>query len=241
MSEFEIFADALWQFYEIGYAALENERGDKTIRPENVAWYFTAYREFQPIEKRALKLARGRVLDAGCGAGRHALYLQSRGLSVTAIDLSPHIVDLARLRGVRDARVANLCGKLPFREREFDTVVLFGNNLGICGTPRKVARMLRELHRITSARGRILATTRMPSTLNPEHRSYLSQNLQSGRAIGQIQMRLRLNGRRGEWFDLLLLAPTDLMQLAAKQGWRIVEIFCEGNFEDGYSVVLEKI
>jgi SAM-dependent methyltransferase len=237
----DLFADALWQFYEIGEADLQNERGDKTIRAEDVSWYFTTFREFLPIEKRALKFARGRVLDAGCGAGRHALYLQSRKLQVTAIDVSPRIVELAQRRGVRDARVADLCGKLAFRNREFDTVILFGNNLGICGTPQKVSRMLRELHRVTSSRGRILATTRMPSTLNPEHKSYLRRNIERGRAIGQIQMRLLLNGRRGEWFDLLLLAPTDLMQIAMRTGWQIAEIFCEGNFEDGYAVVLEKM
>ena len=31
-------------------------------------------------EKKAIKYARGRVLDIGCGAGRHALYLQDKGL-----------------------------------------------------------------------------------------------------------------------------------------------------------------
>ncbi|MBI5305411.1 MAG: class I SAM-dependent methyltransferase [Chloroflexi bacterium] len=241
MSDQEIFADALWQFYEIGRADLRVERDDGYASIENIAWYFTTHREFLPIEKAALKFARGRVLDAGCGAGRHSLYLQRRGLRVTALDVSPRIVELARVRGVRDARCANLCGKLPLRASEFDTVILFGNNLGICGTVAKFRRMLRELHRVTSPRGRILATTRMPSTTNPWHKRYLERNLGRGRALGQIRLRLMLNGRRGAWFDLLLLAPTDLMPIAAQAGWKIAQVFAEGNFEDGYSVVLEKM
>lgn len=59
------------------------------------------------------KLAPGRALDIACGAGRHAVYLASRGWRVTAVDASRVGVELmqerARLRGVElDARVADL-------------------------------------------------------------------------------------------------------------------------------------
>ncbi|HEX9077638.1 MAG TPA: class I SAM-dependent methyltransferase, partial [Anaerolineae bacterium] len=198
------------------------------------------YTDFPQHEKQALKFARGRVLDVGCGAGRHSLYLQRRGLAVTGIDTSPEIVELARVRGVMDVRVADACRKLPFRDGEFDTVILFGNNLGIGGTVSRFKRMLRELYRITNPGGRILGTTRLPSTTIPRHRRYLRRNLELGRAIGQIRLRLGFNGKRGAWFDLLLLSPTDFMQIAAREKWKLAHVFPLGDFEEGYSVVLEK-
>ena len=241
MAQFDLFADALWQYFVAGYANLKTERDDGYIAPEDVSWYFTTYRDFPLHEKRALKFARGKVLDVGCGAGRHSLYLQQRGLRVTAIDVSPDIVLLAQASGAQDARVANVCKHLPFRDGQFDTVLLFGNNLGICGTPMKFQKMLRELHRVTSPRGRILATTRQPSTTNPMHRSYLRRNLESRRAVGQIRLCLVMDGERGDWFDLLLFSPTDLMQLAAKENWELAHVFPLEDFEEGYSVVLEKL
>ncbi len=249
MKAFDLFADALWQYHETGRATLRIERDDGHLDSEDIAWYFTSPRDFPNHEKAALKFARGKVLDIGCGAGRHALALQrlktprslrGRGLRVTGIDSSPRIAELARVRGVRDVRVANACGRLPFLDGEFDTVVLFGNNLGICGTLPRFRRMLRELYRITSPRGRILATTRQPSTTNPQHRSYLSRNLERGRAIGQIRIRLMSGDKRGPWFDLLLLSPTDLMQIAAKEKWELARAITFENFERGYSVVMEK-
>jgi len=241
MKPYDLFADALWEFYETGNADLRVERDDGFGGIENIAWYFTTAREFMPVEKRALKFARGKILDAGCGAGRVSLVLQKRGMDVIAVDLSPRITALARARGIRDARVANLCAKLPFADSQFDTVILFGNNLGICGTVPGFQKMLRELHRITSPRGRIIATTRMPSTTNPLHKRYLRRNLERGRALGQIRIRLARAGKRGAWFDLLLLAPTDVMSLAARAGWDIAAVIADKNFEDGYAVVLEKI
>jgi SAM-dependent methyltransferase len=240
MKAFDLFADALWQYYETGRAALRIERDDGRVDREDISWYFTSPRDFPSHEKAALKFARGHVLDIGCGAGRHALYLQRRGLRVTAIDSSARIAELAQTRGVKDVRVANACGRLPFRDGEFDTVVLFGNNLGICGTLPRFRRMMRELYRITSPRGRILATTRQPSTTNPRHRSYLSRNLEHGRAIGQIRIRLASGSTRGAWFELLFLSPTDLMQIAAKEKWELAHAFPLENFEQGYSVVTEK-
>ena len=240
MKSMDLFADALWDYFINGRASLATEREDGVLRREDVSWYFTPYREFLPIEKKALKLARGRVLDVGCGAGRHSLYLQQRGLRVTALDISLSIAELALVRGVRDVRIGDACQPLPFREGEFETVILFGNNLGVAGTPARLVRMLREFHRITSRRGRIIATTIMPSTTKPIHRHYSQRNLERGRAIGQVRMRLVRGNHKGGWMEWLLLAPTDLMQLAAKAGWEIAHVFPHENFEQGYSVVLEK-
>ena len=52
--------------------------------------------------------SRGRALDAAGGAGRHALWLKARGLTVTLVDVSEVAVSLARQAGIDDARVWDL-------------------------------------------------------------------------------------------------------------------------------------
>jgi 2-polyprenyl-3-methyl-5-hydroxy-6-metoxy-1,4-benzoquinol methylase len=70
--------------------------------------YVAPVRRWLAVERRALRFVRGRVLDVGCGAGRVALELQSRGQQVVAIDPSPGAVEVARRRGVRDVRLMRL-------------------------------------------------------------------------------------------------------------------------------------
>jgi SAM-dependent methyltransferase len=136
--------------------------------------------------------------------------------------------------------VADACKHLPFDDGTFDTVLLLGNNLGFCGTERKLRALLREVHRITRAEGRLIGTTCQPSTTNPVHRAYLQRNLAHGRAPGQLRLRLVTRQQTSDWFDLLLLAPTDVMRLAARERWQVTHVFPLESFEEGYAVVLEK-
>ena len=72
----------------------------------------------------ALGLEPGmRVLDVGCGPGRHALALARRGVVVHGIDISQRFVDLAREAGVEGATFERLDAReLPF-DGEFDVAI----------------------------------------------------------------------------------------------------------------------
>ena len=72
------------------------------------------------------------VLDLGAGAGRAALYLQERGLPVTAVDASPGAAEVCRRRGVADVRLGDVND--PPEDRRWAAVVLLCGNLGLGGS-----------------------------------------------------------------------------------------------------------
>ena len=43
---------------------------------------------------------KGRVLDAGCGTGEHAIMLAARGLDVTGVDAAPRAIEAAQTKAV---------------------------------------------------------------------------------------------------------------------------------------------
>ena len=90
-------------------------------------------REVEFIAKICGLAPGARVLDAGCGAGRHALEFARRGYITTGVDLSEEMLELARERAKgasavtfveADLRALNLA-------REFDAAVLLDSTLGL--------------------------------------------------------------------------------------------------------------
>ena len=54
------------------------------------------------IEREISYNKKGRILDIGCGTGRHSLELARRGYSVTGIDLSPDMIGKAKALAQKD-------------------------------------------------------------------------------------------------------------------------------------------
>jgi len=185
-----------------------------------------------------MRYARGRALDVGCGAGRVALHLQARGHSVVAIDSSPLAVKTCRLRGVRDARVLPITRVGP-RLGEFDTIVMFGNNFGLFGNPRRARWLLRRLHNLTSPTARILAESRNPHRASSaDHRRYHEWNRRRGRLPGQLRIRVRCGQTRTPWFEYLLVSPGEMRAIVAGTGWRVAKLLQSNS--PVYLGVLEK-
>jgi hypothetical protein len=59
----------------------------------------------------------------------------------------------------------SITGIRKFRPGSFNTIIMMGNNFGLFGGFDKARRLLKQLYRITSADGQIIAETRDPCTL----------------------------------------------------------------------------
>ena len=67
--------------------------------------------EMPEIERKALDMSYGKILDVGAGAGCHSLALQEMGHEVTAIDISPLCCEAMERRGIKDVRHVDLFDK----------------------------------------------------------------------------------------------------------------------------------
>ena len=115
-------------------------------------YLFRGYDEMPNLEKKALQLAKGKVLDVGCGTGCHSLWLQENGLSVKAIDNSKGAIEVAKKRGVVTAQLKPL-----LEETEtFDTVLLLMNGTGIFQELSQVSNYLKHLKTLLNYNGQIL-------------------------------------------------------------------------------------
>lgn len=200
---------------------LEMERDDGLLDEQDMNFYFKDFEEFPESEKKALKYARGRVLDIGVGAGRTALYLQEKGHEVLGIDISDNALMVCKLRGVRRLSNMSACD-LRLRRESYDTAIAFFNNLGLCGTMDRVEAMLGRLHGILADDGVFLAESVDPTdTRKRIHLKYHKLNIERGRPPGQVTLRTHYRGKIGGWWDLLLVTPDEMKEMCSNTGWRI--------------------
>jgi ubiquinone/menaquinone biosynthesis C-methylase UbiE len=117
----------------------------------------------EPVVRAALGDVSGlRVLDLGCGTGRHALWLASQGARVTAIDFSEGMLAEARQEPFAEGVTFlqhDLHEPLPFHDGEFDIVV---SGL-VLEHIQDLPRLFAEIRRVVKPEGRVVISAMHPA------------------------------------------------------------------------------
>jgi len=234
----DAFGQMIWAYYK-GKDVFEVwERSDGYITVDPTKTYFSEHKDWALHQRKAMQFVKGRVLDVGCGAGRHSLHLQKNGLDVLGIDVSPLAIKVCRLRGLKKTRVMSI-EEMNFKPSSFDSVIMMGNNFSLFGSFRKARRLLRKFRSITSEDALIIAETRDPyKTDNPSYLKYYEFNVKRGRMSGQLRGRIRFEGYISKWFDWLMVSKEEMVEILNGTGWKVKE-FIES--EDAqYTAIIEK-
>jgi SAM-dependent methyltransferase len=168
------------------------------------------------LEISALNICRGRTLDLGAGAGRHALELQERGFQVTAVDVSPEAVEVMRSRGVVDVR----CGGLGAVAGErFDTILLLMHGIGLVGTLDGLSAFLSGAQHHLSDGGHIVFDSAdLGIVIPPQFHEGLEEWRAGGMYPGEVEYRLSYAGLEGEPYPWLFVDEITLAERAVISG-----------------------
>ncbi len=151
----DLFGQALWDYQKEPFStALITWTSLTEEDPIDLSYFFRSYSEMPKLEQQALKLAKGKVLDIGCGAGSHSLFLQNeKKLEVTGIDISPGAIATASARGLKKTIEQSV---FEYEEETFDTLLLLMNGTGICGKLENLKTLLDHLVKLLNTGGQIL-------------------------------------------------------------------------------------
>jgi SAM-dependent methyltransferase len=233
------FGEALWDFYNDGDGLMVDERDDGYVDIDSAGKYFENYKNWDKYEKKAIKYAKGSVLDIGCGAGRHALYLQKKKRDVLGIDTSALAIKLCLARGLNKALIMSIDEIGKFDPETFDSIVLMGSNWGLLGSLARGKELLKKMHKITKPKGRIIAVTQNPHlTKNKVHKDYHKLNRSRRRLPGQVKIRVRFGKQVTDWFDYLFVSQPELERMIKGTGWQVKKYLDSEN--SSYAVILTK-
>ncbi|MDD4072694.1 MAG: methyltransferase domain-containing protein [Desulfobacterales bacterium] len=182
-----------------------------------ISTYFQEGETLSSLNKAAIDLCRGNVLDVGGGAGRHSLALQKKGYRVCSIDICPEAVAIMKKRGVADARCVDV---FDFDETSFDTVLLMMHGIGVVKDLNGLQRFLVHARGLIHPEGQILMdSVDMRKTTNQVHLAYQEYNRRNGRYFGETQLIFEYRGKKGLPFKWLQVDHETLAEYARSAGW----------------------
>ena len=237
----DAYGHLIWAYHKGDGDVIEIvERDDGYIDASRFgpASYFSEYKDWSEVNKKAVKHVKGRVLDIGCGAGRFSLHFQQKSHEVVGVDNSPLAVGVCRERGLKDVRELSIYD-MDDSMGIFDTVIMMGNNLSLLASPERGRELLERLDKATSDDALLIGESiDIYKTDKKEHLTYQDFNRSRGRMAGHITIRILYKMHKGEWFDYLFFSPEELSEFLEGTPWKIREfIFGAGPV---YNVLIEK-
>lgn len=210
----------------------ENLTTETSISEEDemsVAYLFRNYSEMPKIEQKALQLAKGEVLDVGCGAGSHSLSLQNeRNLNVTSIDISENAIHACRLRGLKNAKTQDV---MTLDNEKFDTIICLMNGTGIFGTLEAIPKYLQKLKSLLHPGGQILIDSSDIIYMFDEDEDGGKWIPSENEYYGETTFRITYKGEKEKPFKWLFL-DYNTLQNAAFDNELQCELILEGDHYD---------
>jgi len=191
-----------------GKLLLNNSYGEPEEMP--VWYFFREYTEMPELEKMALSVCDGRVLDIGAGTGSHAICLQQMSKEVTAIDTSPLAVEVMSASKVKDARCMDF---FHLKNERYDTLLALMNGIGFIGKLPSLSTFLAKADELLAPDGQIIIDSSDITYL------YEGREKPSAYYYGEVQFQYEYKGQKGEWFNWVYIDMDTLTQEAYDLGW----------------------
>lgn len=201
--------------------------GPKVEMP--LSLYFRGLNEMPLLEKKALDLCSGKILDIGAGAGSHALELQMRQYSVVANEISPAACEVMKARGIENVVCEDI---FKFKGEKFDTLLLLMNGIGLCQNVEGFNKFLKKAGELLNENGKLIFDSCDISYMYDEF------EYPENHYYGEVQCRYEYQKTFTDWFSWLYLDSQNMQNVAEKEGWECSIVYEDEN--DQYLAVLSK-
>jgi len=117
--------------------------------------------------------SNSRILDVGCGFGRHLKILANSSRKLFGIDNNKVMIKKARknLAGIKNIRLSLQNGKeLAFKDNSFDFVICMTNTFG--NLPSIKLNVLKEMRRVCRKGGKVIVSVYSEKSLDLRVKSY---------------------------------------------------------------------
>ncbi len=205
-------------------------KGDDEVIP--VSYFFRKYVEMPELEKNALRLCSGKILDIGAGSGSHSLYLQGKGYNITALDIRKGFVEIMKKRGLNNVIHSDI---FDYKEQKFDTLIMLMNGIGFTKNFDGLSVFLNKAKNMLNKGGQLILDSSDLLYLYTESDGSIAINLNEN-YYGEVEYIIEYKGTKGKAFRWLYVDFGNLSLYAEQAGFS-----CEKIYEDEQSNYLARL
>jgi len=225
----EPFGEALEDFYNgEKNAEIILIRDDGLEFNVPIEYFFRSPKDFSNVEKQAIRLCKGKVIEIGAGVGPHSLELQRLGFEVYAIDISSHACNIMKKRGLKNVQCTDFYN---FKMDSFDTILLLGRSIGFVGNLNGLKKFLSYCKTRLNPKGIIILDSLDIRLIEEQiYLNYQERNRKLGKYIGEATFQIKYKSSMGDKFQNLQIDPDTLKEITLELGLSC-KILCKE--EDG--------
>lgn len=191
-----------------------------------VSHLFRKYPEIPFLEKEALRLVKGKVLDVGAGSGAHSLYLQDNGSDITSIDISELSCEIMKEQGLKNV----ICKDIwTFESVGYDTILFMMNGIGLVKNLEGLQVFLECIKSNLSSNGQILLDSSDIKYMFYKDDGGLWIDMNFG-YYGELEYQLTYKHYNSKTFPWLFVDFDRLRNIAFKSGWTTELIYEDDHF-----------
>lgn len=182
-------------------------------------YFFRDLDDMPDLERYAVTLCSGKILEIGAGAGSHALLLLQEGKDIVVMDNSAGCINVLLKRGLYKVQHMDI---FNLQTGGYNTLLLLMNGIGITGNLGGLVRFLKKAEDITASKAQIIFdSTDVSYAIKKESRAREGY-------VGEIKYQFEYRGIRGPWFDWLYIDQEKLFELCDQTPWMPQVLFEDG-------------
>ncbi|HCY43184.1 MAG TPA: SAM-dependent methyltransferase [Prolixibacteraceae bacterium] len=198
---------------------------DDTIDTE---YLFRNYKKMPALEKKAMSLCKGTVLDVGACAGVHSVYLQEKGFEVTALETSALCCEVLKDRNIENVIQQDI---FKFNDQKFDTILLLMNGTGIAGTLAGLDVLLHHLKSLLNPEGQILIDSSDLIYLFEQEDGSALIDISADKYYGELMFQTEYKNWTSQPFPWLYVDQNNLENSIEKNQLKLNKVFRGEHFD----------
>ena len=191
-----------------------------------VPYLFRTFNEMPLLERKAMDLVKGTVLDVGAGAGAHSVHLKEQDFEVTSIDVSELSCDVMKARGLDTVSCSNIWTLTP---QVYDTVLFMMNGIGLVKTLKGLEEFFEHLKKYVAVNGQVLLDSSDLRYLFEEEDGAYWVDLNAD-YYGELNYKLEYKDVVAQPFLWLFVDFNKLKLAAEKSNWQVELIYQDDHF-----------